>query len=135
MTIGFSREREAARRRQPGLRQRRQTGGLRPDLFRIGRGRICQRQDEGGHASLVLSSATFSVRFLFPSLREEDWGEGQLKTAETPPSPGSLRPPPSPRKRGEEGSERRALFHVIAVARQRIDDRDLLDGEVRDDLD
>src|SRR5271166_6559056 len=45
------------------------------------------------------------------------------------PPPASLRSPPSP-FRGRNISP-----HMIAVARQRIDDRDLLDREIRNDLD
>ncbi len=45
--IGRRRERKSARRRQAGLRQRGEISRLRPDVFRIGGGRIGEREDEG----------------------------------------------------------------------------------------
>ena len=52
MAIGVGREREAARRRQAGLRQRREIGRLRPDPFGIGGGGVGEREDETVHALL-----------------------------------------------------------------------------------
>ena len=122
MTIGFRGEREAARRRQAGLRQRRQIGRLRPDMSGSVGGGVGERQDEGGHCSLSCLGMPPVRRARSPMPgdlglgRHSAWREHPSALAFARPGMTSAKP---------------TSLHVIAVARQRIDDGDLLDREVR----
>ena len=82
---------EAARRRQACLRQRRQIGGLGADLFGVGRKRIAEREDEGGHARLVLQC--HSVSALPLPIGERVGVRGPAVSISVTPYPDSLRGP------------------------------------------
>src|SRR5262249_24168431 len=120
-TIGARRERKSARRRQSGARERREVCRLRPDALGIGGVRRVERDDECAHG---LRGCSTNCR------------PGRAKREPGPLSPQAACERWVPdRPFGPSGTTPTKSLHMVAVARQRIDDGDLLDREVGYDLD